>query len=90
MGRERSAFHRGPESCHSNEGRIHLRRPTLSLSFFACNSAADHTWKDGRALGNNRVAHFKSVELLGQVTIVEVSGPIRQPIPMRPLSGIPM
>ena len=31
-----SAFHRGPESFHSNEGRIHLRRPTLSLSFFAC------------------------------------------------------
>src|SRR6266853_2683900 len=33
MGRERSAFHRGPESFHSNEGRIHLRRPTLSFSF---------------------------------------------------------
>src|ERR1019366_9442615 len=48
MGRERSAFHRGPESLPSNEGRIHLRRPTLSLSFFACNSAADHTWTDGQ------------------------------------------
>ena len=30
---------------HSNQGRIHLRRPTLSLSFFACNSAADHTFR---------------------------------------------
>jgi hypothetical protein len=33
MGRERSAFHRGPELFPSNEGRIHLRRPTLSLIF---------------------------------------------------------
>jgi len=55
MGRERSAFHPGPESFHSNEGRIHERRPTLSLSFFACDSAADHTWKDTPSLGYNRV-----------------------------------
>ena len=48
MGRERSAFHPGPESFHSTQGRIHERRPTLSLSFFACNSAADHTWKYAR------------------------------------------
>ncbi len=33
MGRERSAFHRGPELFPSNEGRIHLRRPTLSSHF---------------------------------------------------------
>jgi len=50
MGRERSAFHRGPEFVHSNQGRIHERRPTMSLSFFACNSAADHTWKSSRPL----------------------------------------
>ena len=53
MGRERSAFHRGPEFVHSNQGRIHERRPTMSLSFFACNSAADHTWKDAPSLGHN-------------------------------------
>src|SRR6185369_10948710 len=33
MGRERSAFHPGPESLFSNEGRIHLRKPTPSFSF---------------------------------------------------------
>src|SRR6266851_619922 len=56
MGRERSAFHRGPESFPSNEGRIHLRRPTLSLSFFACNSAADHTCTDAPSLRRNCAA----------------------------------
>jgi hypothetical protein len=53
MGRERSAFHPGPESFHSNQGRIHERRPTLSLSFFACDSAADHTWKGSQPTGHN-------------------------------------
>ena len=28
---------------YSTKGRIHLRKPTLSLSFFACIQAADHT-----------------------------------------------
>ena len=28
---------------YSNKGRIHSRRPILSSSFFACNTAADHT-----------------------------------------------
>src|SRR5690348_11893376 len=52
MGRERSAFHPGPETFHSNQGRIHERRPTLSLSFFACNSAADHTSPYGPSILN--------------------------------------
>jgi hypothetical protein len=33
-----------PGASRSNEGRIHLRRPTCQLSFFACDKAADiHT-----------------------------------------------
>jgi hypothetical protein len=45
MGRERSVFHRGPESFHSNEGRIHLRRPTLSFSFsLAIRRRTIHVW----------------------------------------------
>src|ERR1019366_1776614 len=66
MGRKRSAFHRGPESFHSNEGRIHLRRPTLSLSFFACNTAADHTWKGARPLGHY-LANRTPMRLLSEV-----------------------
>ena len=43
-GRERSAFHPGPEYL------LHLRpytfaQTTLSLSFFACIQAADHTFR---------------------------------------------
>ena len=45
---ERSAAHsilaRSP---NSNKGRIHLRRPNLSLSLFACSKAADHTFRVG-------------------------------------------
>jgi hypothetical protein len=37
----------------SNEGRIHLRRPILSLSFFACDKAADHTFRLSPSLGSN-------------------------------------
>jgi transposase len=32
-------------SYSSNEGRIHLRRPTCHFHFFACNRAADHTFR---------------------------------------------
>src|SRR6266853_6696412 len=63
MGRERSAFHPGPESFHSNQGRIHERRPTLSLTFFACNSAADHTGKSGHPSTNSPTHH-----VIGQFT----------------------
>lgn len=31
-------------SSYSNKGRIHSRRPILSSSFFACKTAADHTF----------------------------------------------
>jgi hypothetical protein len=45
---ERSAAHsilaRSP---NSNKGRIHLRRPNLLLSLFACSKAADHTFRVG-------------------------------------------
>src|SRR5450755_4371208 len=34
-----------------SKGRIHLRRPILSRSFFACNSAADHTFRMRRNTG---------------------------------------
>ncbi len=30
---------------YSNKGRIHSRRPILSSSFFACKTAADHTFR---------------------------------------------
>src|ERR1700739_2315180 len=30
---------------YSNRGRIHSRRPILSSSFFACKTAADHTFR---------------------------------------------
>ena len=34
---------------YSNKGRIHSRRPILSFSFFACKTAADHTFRiDGQ------------------------------------------
>jgi hypothetical protein len=43
---EKSAAHSIlARSCRSNKGRIHLRRPTLSLSLFACDKAADHTFR---------------------------------------------
>jgi hypothetical protein len=34
-----------PGALCSNEGRIHLRRPSCQLSFFACDKAADHTFR---------------------------------------------
>src|ERR1039457_5691342 len=30
---------------YSNKGRIHSRRPILSSAFFACKTAADHTFR---------------------------------------------
>src|ERR1700751_4374407 len=35
-----------PGDRYSNKGRIHSRRPIPSSSFFACNTAADHTLPD--------------------------------------------
>jgi hypothetical protein len=34
-----------PGDRYSNKGRIHSRRPFLSSSFFACKTAADHTFR---------------------------------------------
>src|SRR3974390_997129 len=34
-----------PGDRYSNKGRIHSRRPTLASSFFACKTAADHTFR---------------------------------------------
>src|ERR1022692_884965 len=34
-----------PGDRYSNKGRIHSRRPILSFSFFACKTAADHTFR---------------------------------------------
>ena len=36
-----------PGDRYSNKGRIHSRRPILSSSFFACKTAADHTFRFG-------------------------------------------
>src|SRR5215469_7357080 len=36
-----------PGDRYTNKGRIHSRRPTLSSSFFACKTAADHTFRLG-------------------------------------------
>ena len=38
-------FNGRARSLCSNKGRIHLRRPTFSTSFFACHTAADHTFR---------------------------------------------
>src|ERR1022692_2759050 len=42
---------------YSNKGRIHSRRPILSSAFFACKTAADHTFRvDGNSgLGCQRL-----------------------------------
>jgi len=34
-----------PGDRYSNKGRIHSRRPILASSFFACKTAADHTFR---------------------------------------------
>ncbi len=39
---QRIPFRQGDR--YSNKGRIHSRRPILSSSFFACKTAADHTF----------------------------------------------
>ena len=42
IGRARSAFHQGPKLCASRKAE-YIGADRLSLSFFACEKAADHT-----------------------------------------------
>jgi hypothetical protein len=37
-----------PGALCSNEGRIHLRRPSCHFHFLACDKAADHTYRFAR------------------------------------------
>src|ERR1035441_6692135 len=45
-----------PGDRYSNKGRIHSRRPILSFSFFACKTAADHTFRLGPRFDRNPLA----------------------------------
>src|ERR1035441_3142053 len=48
---------------YSNKGRIHSRRPILSFSFFACKTAADHTFRVGGDLtGTVKIASKSTLE----------------------------
>src|SRR3954452_4310127 len=44
MGRERSAFHSGPEDRPPTKAE-YIRVDHIVISFFACNRAADHTFR---------------------------------------------
>src|SRR6516164_1259453 len=60
-----------PGDRYSNKGRIHSRRPILSSSFFACKTAADHTFRFAGHPPGTPELHHKVVHLLRQKPAAE-------------------